>query len=938
MKHKFVYKAACRLMAVLIAVESISVSAAAANKGKTAAEIAAASVFQPTATADSGKTVTLKGTDVNKTVNARVTEYLGIKDCVYSEADSSIEYTFNAPARGNYTIEIVYAAVNTGMGDIPRTFSVNGKTEERLSNISLPRCWADCRDENGNYFSDAYGNQLSPQQKQEDRWLTSYLYCYGYYETSAAAVALEKGKNTFTVSGEDGSLVIREIRLICDRVIPRYDEYAQKNDRVKEQTGVQIAVEAEKTYYKSHSVLIGTTDHASAEVTPSDPYKQCINVIGGTQWNTPGQYLVWKITVPKDGLYEITLKERKNLSQGCVTYRRLYIDDEVPFAECEALPFVYSTAWKSTTLGGSTPYKFYLTGGEHTLKLEATSGIVSEVLGDAAACLSELNLLYRQLLMVIGASPDVHRDYGLQEKVPQIISGLEKEYNALEDVYNRLIKLTTEKGNTFSTLDLIMDVIKRMYTDPNRIPAYFGQFKTYLGSFGNWISTMQQSPLQLDKLIIHSPGAEAETKTGFFKKLGFFVNRVIASYVVDYNNIGNTEKVKPADAVTVWFSGGRDQFQAYQTLVNDGTLQKKGVNVDLKLVAGGILLKSIVAGRGPDVMIGVSSNEIVNYALRGALANIDEFDDYGEVMKSFPKNADVPLSLEGKCYGLPGSMNFNLMFYRKDILSELGIAVPQTWDDVTRTISVLAKSNLEFGLPSSFDTFYTFLIQSGGKVYNDIGSRVAFDDQTGLQAFRRWTAYFADYGQPYTYDFQNRFRTGEMPIGISSYLFGCTLSVSAPEISNLWTAAVLPGTKRADGSIDRSSSLGFSASVILSNAKNKKKAWEFLKWNSSTDVQVSYGYAVEGIMGMSARSTTANLEAMNRMAWSPKEKKILNEQISYGVPLKEVPGSYIMSRSLSYAWTNVVVQGKPYKETLLEYISTINAELTAKREEFGLPV
>ena len=40
-------------------------------------------------------------------------------------------------------------------------------------------------------------------------------------------------------------------------------------------------------------------------------------------------------------------------------------------------------------------------------------------------------------------------------------------------------------------------------------------------------------------------------------------------------------------------------------------------------------------------------------------------------------------------------------FYRKDILSELGLNIPRTWEDVMEVIPELQKRNMNFGLPLS---------------------------------------------------------------------------------------------------------------------------------------------------------------------------------------------------------------------------------------------
>ena len=66
------------------------------------------------------------------------------------------------------------------------------------------------------------------------------------------------------------------------------------------------------------------------------------------------------------------------------------------------------------------------------------------------------------------------------------------------------------------------------------------------------------------------------------------------------------------------------------------------------------------------------------------------------------------------------------MFYRKDILEELEIEVPQTWDEVINLLPTIQGNNMEIGIPSPTSTtlpdlslYYTLLYQNGTDVYDE---------------------------------------------------------------------------------------------------------------------------------------------------------------------------------------------------------------------------
>jgi ABC-type glycerol-3-phosphate transport system substrate-binding protein len=186
------------------------------------------------------------------------------------------------------------------------------------------------------------------------------------------------------------------------------------------------------------------------------------------------------------------------------------------------------------------------------------------------------------------------------------------------------------------------------------------------------------------------------------------------------------------------------------------------------------------------------------------------------------------------------------------------------------------------------------------------------------------------------FDFVNRFRTGEMPLGFADYTNFNTLEVFAPEIRGLWGFARMPGIRQPDGTIDRSVPTGTLASMIFSNADDPEGAWEFLKWWVSADTQLRFGRELESVMGASARYPTANFDAFTRLSWGAREMAVLREQRSWAVGTPEIPGGYYVTRHITNAVRRVLNEGEDTRETLLDYSLTINDELTKKRKEFGL--
>ena len=181
-------------------------------------------------------------------------------------------------------------------------------------------------------------------------------------------------------------------------------------------------------------------------------------------------------------------------------------------------------------------------------------------------------------------------------------------------------------------------------------------------------------------------------------------------------------------------------------------------------------------------------------------------------------------------------------------------------------------------------------------------------------------------------------------MGITDYNTFNTLVVSAPEIRGLWDFTLIPGTERTDENgntyIDRSVHCWGTCSMMLASddEAKKQKAWEFMKWWASADTQVRFGRELESVMGSAARYATANLEAFKQLSWSAEQVKVLEEQRSFTKGFREVAGGYYTSRHLTNACRKVMNNKEDPREVLLDYVRTINEEITKKRKEYGLSV
>ena len=470
-----------------------------------------------------------------------------------------------------------------------------------------------------------------------------------------------------------------------------------------------------------------------------------------------------------------------------------------------------------------------------------------------------------------------------------------------------------------------------------------------------------------------------DDSVSWLDKAAHEVRAFLASFVVDYNAIGNVyEGTDEMKVITVWIFAGRDQCTILKDMIDDDFVPKYHIGVNVDLMTAAVLLPATVAKTGPDVALNVASGEPVNYALRGASIDLTQFKgdaskgikSFEECFSEFMPSSYVPYKYTYKdengndhegVFGLPETQYYNLMFYRTDILEELGLTIPDTWEDLIAMLPVIQNANMNVGVPSTerkingvtnpdMNGFFAQLYQRNGKLYNDNGSRVLLDGDIAVDAFEYYTMFFTHYKTPTDYNFVDRFRTGEMPIGFVDFNNYNTLIVSAPEIRGLWAMAVLPGTPvtdedgnpvDADGDgkqdINRSCGCWGTCAMILGTTEYPEESWAFMQWWGDSDIQARYGKELEAVMGESARYASANVKAFDQLAWNSSEREMLLEQWNLVVGTPEVPGGYYTNRHIINAIRKVMNQNMDPRETLLDYTRDINDELIKKRKEFGLP-
>lgn len=894
---------------------------------------------------------------------AYVSSYMGEEGCLYWDTvGGSVTWEFDVAEAGLYNLALTYCGIAGENYDIVLDVLLDGELPyENAQNVSLRRLFLDetyfGMDDNA-FAKDAKGAEIRSSLTEQYDWQTEWITDSKNEYPGPLQFYLSEGRHTVTLALKEESMALKALRFGHVDEAASYAEILQGWEAAGalDSSGYYAEYEAEKSYLKNDITLFATYDTANVHVTPANSNVVLYNTIGKNTWKEIGQEITWEFEVPADGFYYIAFKVKQSEKNNAYSVREVSIDGEVLCEEMEVQKFPYRSGWYVQELAAAgEPMKVYLTAGRHVLGMKADMDMeLAEVLRGVEQVTKELQHWYREIIKVTGFNADadritidMNRDFNLEQNIPGLLEGLESCRERLEYYYGVMDSLDDISGSGASVLKEVAVMLESFVKRPKKIVKRIETLRGNISNLATWRIDMQAQPLAMDKFMVYSPDVDTpKVGGGAWKQFVYRFSMFLHSFTGDTNAIsgsGDTADgrklrvwISTADITTTGASSGRDQAILLKKLIDETFSAQTNIPVEVSLVSGSdTLVQAVLAGEGPDIALFTTVDTPVNLAMRGALLDLSQFDDFEEVVSQFTESAVTPFWYKDGCYAFPETQNFNVLFYRTDIYEELGLRPPETWDEFYEQIILLANENYMVGVPQNQNIFETFLYQQGMTFYNEDMSSSTFYSNEALLAFDGWTGLYTKYSLSLIFDFFNRFRSGEMALAIEPYNQVNYLYSAAPEMNGLWDIAVMPGTVREDGTINCVETSTSTGAIALADTEYPEEAYAFLKWWVSAETQSEFGVRLEQTLGVAARYATANLEAFESIPWNSTQAEVLRRQRENTVAVEQIPGSYYIARNLSFAFRGVVYSNQNLRETLYRYNIEINKELQRKQKEFN---
>ena len=866
--------------------------------------------------------------------------------------DASGEVTVVAPEDAQYEIWLSYANTTTSTLPTEMTVTIDGQVLcGEMQRVKMNSIWVD----DGVFPMDRYDNEIATTPWQQEGVIEGGI-CDSTYRTAEPLLfELTAGEHKIGFTVQDGGIDISAVTLKAPVVVPEKAAGDASGDKL-------IVIEAEQIAARNESAIRGAGEF-NARLSPYDNDHRKVNFLDGASFDEAGDMVTWTFYVEESGWYYLGAYYRQSARADFPTYVDVYVDGKIPHQGAQRVAFPYTTSFTTMqAMAGEEPLVLYLEAGERTLSFCINAAHLTPVYETIDVLLDEINVLSNDVKSLMGgATADAYRSYNMLKNFPDLVERLNGWAQMCEDSVTYTSQFGTNgSGAAFSSMTLSADQLRRLAEEPEDLPRRMSEFSTGSNSaarmLAQQLTDMAVNDLSIDQIYLYQADAQLPHKANWAQNLWAGVERFFTSFVKEDYSAGASTETTWVDAegneqpvIQVWMGRSRQYVETLQNMIDTQFTPATGIKVNLSLMPdANKLVLANAAGTAPDVVLSLQYVVPSYLNIRGALYDLTQFEDFGEVAQRFSSGLFIPYTLKDGVYAMPETVNFWVMFYRKDILESLQIEVPNSMEEVKLILPELQRRSMNFYFPTAgmvgtkvFPGTLPLILQSGGSIYDTTIGDTTLDSEISLKGFREMTELFTVYNMPTDVPspgFYQQFRDGTLPIGIADLATYNLLLNAAPELDGLWDIALFPGLTNEEGEVERWTTGGAETMAIMSAAEDHDRldeSWTFLKWWSSAEVQSQFGNLLQSTYGSEYIWPTANTQAFSELPLRSAHKKVIIEQMEWMTEAPWVLGTYMLERELSNAFISVTADGVEARRAMDTAVKRINRETYRKLEEFG---
>ena len=867
--------------------------------------------------------------------------YEYVNDVLAVKAGDTVTLTIDVPVSGRYVMSFDYLSYDESILPVEMGMKIDGGYPfYEARSMKFETTWV-----SDGVDVDRYGNEIVSLPDKLIRWEHKEVMDASYRYSDPLPVELTAGVHKLELNIQEGTLLLGNISLEAPGDVA---EYAGST---KAEGNALITIEAEDFYQRNDSSIHAIGEYGSS-LSPLSATTTVLIIIDEDSFNEAGQTVSYQFHVDNAGYYYIGMNYRQSEKNDFPVFVDWKIDGEIPNSAFKSYQVEAANKFRTVTLTDDNDDKLsvYLEPGDHTISLTISADNLRYALEAVDEIMSGISDLSLEVTKVAGTNKDKYRDLKLTRYIPDVqdrlLGWVDELYSLAEQAQPYVNAKSPDKVAAFSYLLIAANQLKSLAEKPNELVYRVDELSTSVNSINtqiaNFVDLINDNDLSIDRIYIYQDGARLPKGQNIFRSIGTSLKRFGYSFMGQSYSASNTDE----SHIQVWVNRPRTYVEIMQKMIDEKFTPETGIAVDLSIMTDAQkLILSNASGDTPDIATGINYSIPFDLAIRGSLVDLSKFDNYKEVFGRYSEGLLVPSVVGDGLYSLPETMNFYVMFYRTDILSKLGLSVPNTMDELIAMLPDLQMRGLNVYYPTAamlvmrnFHGTTPIIYQMDGALYGNTALDILVDSEATVEGFTELTELFTLYDLPVDVpNFYQHFRNGDLPIGIADFNSYNLILNAAPEIANSWSIALVPGIEDEEtGEVKRYMSGGAESTVMFSSDDDREqKAWQFMEWWSRADIQAEFGQRLQILYGDEYIWPTANLEAFERLPYPTSDKDIILTQAQYILETPRLLGSYMMERELSNAFNDVVVNGDTVRSRIDEVAKTVLRETERKLEEFG---
>lgn len=272
----------------------------------------------------------------------------------------------------------------------------------------------------------------------------------------------------------------------------------------------------------------------------------------------------------------------------------------------------------------------------------------------------------------------------------------------------------------------------------------------------------------------------------------------------------------------------------FRTVAEDFMKIHPNVKIDVQEIEGGVLWDklqlALATGMGAPDMVDIEQGAFGRF-IKGdiQLEPLNSYLERSNNTDAIFEGRQALYTYKGNIYGLEHALCPVVMYYRTDILDEIGVEAPiETWEDwIAIGKKVVASKQGRFMAP--IPEFQILLRQRGGDFFNSAGELIA-DNALSIDTLK-WILATRDElkvtnDPPAGPGMWTAVQDGVYATLIGADWYAGWIKDNAPDTAGLWKAQPLPLWE--DG-VSNTSTHGGTGLTMTTFARDKELAWEFME-------------------------------------------------------------------------------------------------------------